>query len=93
MSHHGCFALHPDRIGYCCLSAARGHSHLFHFPDPRSCDPSPPSGWTDGNGNNTDRCYNTGFTCSEVTGWAAWIRMVKYYLVAFSDGPDQLTFP
>ncbi len=55
------------------------------------CDPSPPQGWTDGNGNNADRCYDTGFACSgndmgrlDVDG--------EYYLVAFSDIPDQLTF-
>lgn len=74
----------------CCLCAAEAQSPL---PLSRTtwCDPSPPSGWTDANGNNTDRCYNTGFACSG-NEMGRLDQDGEYYLVAFSDGPDQLTF-
>lgn len=55
------------------------------------CDPSPPAGWTDGNGNNADRCYDTGFACSG-NDMGRLDNTGEYYLVAFQDTPDELTF-
>ncbi|MCF8238831.1 MAG: hypothetical protein K9I85_11785 [Saprospiraceae bacterium] len=55
------------------------------------CDPSPPVGWTDGNGNNADRCYDTGFACSG-NDMGRLDHTGEYYLVTFSDTPDELTF-
>ncbi len=55
------------------------------------CDPSPPVGWTDGNGNNADRCYDSGFACSG-NDMGRLDHTGEYYLIAFSETPDELTF-
>ncbi len=90
MSDHVCVSCCPARVVPVYFRALTAQSPL---PLSRSawCDPSPPVGWTDGNGNNADRCYDTGFACSG-NDMGRLDHTGEYYLITFSDTPDELTF-